>query len=449
MPKSFCLISLGCAKNFVDSEEIAGSLIKEGYIFRAAPEGSRVAVINTCAFLHDARLEALDAIRKIVRIKKDNRTKLETIILTGCLTSYYTKATLKKIIPEIDLIVPFKDVERIPVFLQNKKSAQNNTFYTAKHIFTGNDRFITGPPHSVYVKIAEGCNNRCSYCMIPFLRGRLRSKSIEDIVSEVRAYQKLGAKEINIIAQDTTAYGKDRYGRYMLVPLLEKISRVKGLAWIRLLYAQPARITDELIKLIAAEEKICKYLDIPIQHIDKKILRTMRRTTPPEKIMGLYQTIREQIPSAVLRTTVMVGYPGEGDGEFSSLLAFLRQYPFERVGAFCFSPEKKTEAYHLGPRVRPEVARQRRDEIMNQQKALSLSFNKKLLGKKLEVLIDLSLRERDMLYGRYYGQAPEVDGGVYLPKSTGKPGDLIKVKIVGTGSYDLLGVKPGMGDKKA
>ncbi|HHU76112.1 MAG TPA: 30S ribosomal protein S12 methylthiotransferase RimO [Firmicutes bacterium] len=440
MSRSFCLISLGCAKNYVDSEEIAGSLIRRGYTIGPAPDKSRVAIINTCAFLHIARQEALETIRKIVQIKKDSGTKLEIIILTGCLTNYYSKAVLTKIVPEIDLIVQFKDAPLIPLYLQNKLFPQiNNTYNTQNNTFMWGDRFIIGPPHSVYVKIAEGCNNRCSYCLIPFLRGKLRSKSIGDIVSEVKAYRKLGAKEINIIAQDTTAYGKDRYGRYMLVPLLREISRIKGLRWIRLLYAQPSRVTDELIELIAGEEKICKYLDIPIQHIDKKILRMMGRPTRPEKIMQLYERIRGKIPSAVLRTTVMVGYPGEGEKEFYGLLNFLEQYPFERLGTFCFSPERRSSAYYQGPKVPPQVARLRKQEIMVKQKDLSRSFNRKLLGKNIEVLIDSRWQEKNMSFGRYYGQAPEVDGKVILPKSMGKPGDIVRVKVTGIGDYDLLG----------
>lgn len=436
MQKSFFLISLGCAKNFVDSEEIAGSLIKEGYLLSSVPGESQVAIVNTCAFLHDARLEALETVKKMVDIKKDPASRLNTIILTGCLTNYYKETALKKIIPEIDLVVPFKHAHLIPLYLRNKKLPPVNT---RKRTFTKNDRFITGSPHSVYVKIAEGCNNRCSYCLIPFIRGKLRSKPVEDIVSEVKALQKLGAKEINIIAQDTTAYGKDRYGKFMLVPLLQRISLIKGLKWIRLLYAQPARITADLINLIAGEEKICKYLDIPIQHIDPKILRMMGRTDTPEKIVALYQTIREKIPSSVLRTTVMVGYPGEGEEEFSNLLAFLERYPFERVGVFPFSPERKTAAYSQRPRVRPQVALQRVHEIMIRQKALSQLFNRKLVGKNLEVLVDSCDGKKKMLQGRYQGQAPEVDGKVFIPKSTGKPGEFIQVKINGYGAYDLLG----------
>lgn len=435
MPKQFCLVSLGCAKNFVDSEEIAGILIKEGYRLNLDPEEAQVAIVNTCAFLHEARLEALDTVKRMAAIKKNPGTKLKTIILIGCLTGYYKESVIKKMIPEIDLVVPFNKAFLIPLFLEKDNIASKNW----KRTSLKNNRFITGSPHSVYVKIAEGCDNRCSYCLIPFLRGKLRSKPVGDIIAEVKAYQKLGAKEINIIAQDTTAYGKDRYGKHMLVPLLQEISRIKGLKWIRLLYAQPARITNELIELIAQEEKICKYLDIPIQHIDGKILRMMGRTTAPEKIITLYHTIRERIPGSVLRTTVMVGYPGEGEREFHNLLTFLQRYPFERVGAFRFSPERRTRAYYQGPRVKPQVALKRWQEIMIEQKRRSRLFNRKLLGETLEVLVDSYDREKKMLCARFAGQAPDVDGKVYLPEAAGRPGEIIRVKITGCGAYDLLG----------
>lgn len=435
MPKQFCLVSLGCAKNFVDSEEIAGILIKEGYRLNPDPEEAQVAIVNTCAFLHEARLEALDTVKRMAAIKKNPGTKLKTIILIGCLTGYYKESVIKKMIPEIDLVVPFNKAFLIPLFLEKDNIASKNW----KRTSLKNNRFITGSPHSVYVKIAEGCDNRCSYCLIPFLRGKLRSKPVGDIIAEVKAYQKLGAKEINIIAQDTTAYGKDRYGKHMLVPLLQEISRIKGLKWIRLLYAQPARITNELIELIAQEEKICKYLDIPIQHIDGKILRMMGRTTAPEKIITLYHTIRERIPGSVLRTTVMVGYPGEGEREFHNLLTFLQRYPFERVGAFRFSPERRTRAYYQGPRVKPQVALKRWQEIMIEQKRRSRLFNRKLLGETLEVLVDSYDREKKMLCARFAGQAPDVDGKVYLPEAAGRPGEIIRVKITGCGAYDLLG----------
>ena len=422
MPKQFCLVSLGCAKNFVDSEEIAGILIKEGYRLNPDPEEAQVAIVNTCAFLHEARLEALDTVKRMAAIKKNPGTKLKTIILIGCLTGYYKESVIKKMIPEIDLVVPFNKAFLIPLFLEKDNIASKNW----KRTSLKNNRFITGSPHSVYVKIAEGCDNRCSYCLIPFLRGKLRSKPVGDIIAEVKAYQKLGAKEINIIAQDTTAYGKDRYGKHMLVPLLQEISRIKGLKWIRLLYAQPARITNELIELIAQEEKICKYLDIPIQHIDGKILRMMGRTTAPEKIITLYHTIRERIPGSVLRTTVMVGYPGEGEREFHNLLTFLQRYPFERVGAFRFSPERRTRAYYQGPRVKPQVALKRWQEIMIEQKRRSRLFNRKLLGETLEVLVDSYDREKKMLCARFAGQAPDVDGKVYLPEAAGRPGEFIR-----------------------
>ena len=434
MRKRFFLVSLGCAKNFVDSEEIAGAFIKDGYVLHNRPEESDLAVVNTCAFLRKARLEALKTVSGLVRLKNNPRSRLKTVVLTGCLTGYYDEPALMKMAPGLDLVVPFRYASLIPGFLRSGRFSQGvGDGYGSKN------RFLLTPPHSVYVKIADGCRNRCAYCLIPFLRGGLRSKPLDDIVSEVKAFRKLGAIEINIIAQDTTSYGIDLYGKYMLVPLLQRISRIKGLKWIRLLYAHPARVTDELLEQIAQEEKICKYLDIPVQHSDGKILRLMGRKTEPEKITDLYHMIRERLPAAVLRTTVMVGYPGEGEKEFNNLLNFLERHPFERVGAFQFSPEKKTRAYYQGPRVEGEVAQRRLQEVMAGQKQRSQRYNRRLLGQRMDVLVDFYDQEKRIFCGRSAGQAPDVDGKVYLPGFSGKTGDFVQVKIIGAGAYDLLG----------
>ena len=449
MREKFYLVSLGCAKNFVDSEEIAGAFIKDGYVIHNRPEESDLAVVNTCAFLREARLEALKTVSWLVRLKNKPQSRLKCVILTGCLTGYYDEPALMKMVPGLDLVVPFRHASLIPNLLhrndcsdRNDHNAHVNSLNNSDSLTDGysqKNRFLLAPPHSVYVKISDGCRNRCSYCLIPKLRGKLRSKPLDDIVAEVKALAKLGAKEVNIIAQDTTSYGIDLYGKYMLIPLLQNISRIKGLKWIRLLYAHPARITDDLLDLVAQEEKICKYLDIPIQHSDRKILHLMGRKTEPEEITDLYHVIRERIPSAVLRTTVMVGYPGEGEREFSNLLAFLERHPFERVGAFQFSPEKMTRAYYQGPRVEGDVAQRRLKEVMTLQKQRSQRFNHKLLGQRLDVIVDSYNQQKSMHYGRTAGQAPDVDGKVYLPGFNGRIGDITQVKIVGAGAYDLLG----------
>lgn len=436
--QKFSFISLGCAKNLVDSEEIIGSLIKKGYQLEPEIKNSELVFINTCAFLHEARLEALRTIKETGEIKKSGKSKLQKIVVVGCLVQYFSGEKIKKMVPEVDLLVPIKDYVNIPFLIEKQTSGRNSSGKPL--VQPVKSRFLSTSPHSVYIKIAEGCNNRCSYCLIPFLRGELHSKKIEDILSEVHTVQKLGAGEITLIAQDTTAYGLDLYGKLMLGELLQSLCKVDGIKWIRLLYTHPAHITDDLLKIIQKEPGICKYLDIPIQHINNKVLNLMGRKTSKEDIISLYTKIREMIPGVVMRTTVMVGFPGEGEQEFAELLTFLQKYPFERLGAFVFSPERGTTAFKMQDRVNNETARQRLNQIMNQQKKISLSFNRALLGKEVEVLVDSYNQKSNKAYGRLASQASEVDGKVIITGVHGvKSGDLINVKISGTGSYDLIG----------
>jgi ribosomal protein S12 methylthiotransferase len=435
--QKFSLISLGCAKNLVDSEEIIGSLIRKGYQLEQEVKNSELVIINTCAFLHEARLEALSTIKEMAEIKNSGKSKLQKIVVVGCFVQYFDKQKIKELVPEVDLIVPIKDYGKIPFLLEKKETVGCNGL---ENSLMQKNRFLSRSPHSVYIKIAEGCNNRCSYCLIPFLRGELRSKKIEDILSEVKAVRKLGAREINLIAQDTTAYGLDLYGKLMLGELLQSLCKLEGIEWIRILYTHPAHITDDLLEVIQKEPRICKYIDIPIQHISNKILKLMGRKTSKEDIISLYTKIRELVPGVVMRTTVMVGFPGEGEHEFAELLTFLRQHPFERVGAFVFSRERKTTAYKLPGRVSTETARQRLNQIMKQQKGISRNFNRILLGREVKVLVDFYDRIKNRAYGRIASQAPEVDGRVIITRVPGvRPGDLINVKITGTGSYDLIG----------
>jgi ribosomal protein S12 methylthiotransferase len=450
---SFSFISLGCAKNLVDSEEIIGSLIGKGYKLEPEVKESEIVIVNTCAFLHEARLEALDTIKELVAIKRLGKSKLRKIVVAGCLVQYLEWLKIKKTLPGVDLFVPLIEYRKIPslleALLERKKVARDNGTAGGGSpgefvIQTGRNRFLSGSTHSVYIKIAEGCNNRCSYCLIPFLRGGLQSRTIEDIVSEVKAVQKLGAVEINLIAQDTTAYGLDLYGKPMLGELLRQLCSLQSIKWLRILYAQPSHITDDLLEVIQSEPSICKYLDIPIQHINNKILRLMGRETVPGEIVSLYNKIRRMIPGIALRTTVMVGFPGEEESEFNELLTFLRQYPFEKLGAFIFSAERGAAAYNLPNRVKPEIAEKRLKQIMNQQKEISRNFNRSLLGQEVQVLIDNYEQHKNKAYGRMATQAPEVDGRVIITGPPGgvprvSPGDLVNVKITGTGSYDLIG----------
>ena len=363
--KTFSFISLGCAKNLVDSEEVIGCLQKLGYRLKSEIDGSAFVIINTCAFLKEAREEAIKTIKEMGKIKKSKGSQLEKIIVIGCIAQYYNEKEMKERVPEVDFVVPISRNHTIPLLVEKIFFPKKDL----KNLILPKNRFLSRPPHSVYIKISDGCDNRCSYCLIPSLRGKLCSKSIEDILYEVRAVQKLGAKEIILIAQDTTAYGLDLYGKQMIVTLLERLCGVKGIEWIRLLYTHPAHITGDLLKVIQNEPKICNYVDLPIQHINNKILRLMGRNTSKEEIIALYDQMRKTIPGIVLRTTVMVGYPGEGEQEFDELLDFLEKYHFERLGAFSFSAEKGTAAFQQGQKVDSETASQRLKKVMEKQKS--------------------------------------------------------------------------------
>ncbi|MGI6318563.1 MAG: 30S ribosomal protein S12 methylthiotransferase RimO [Dethiobacteria bacterium] len=436
LKKTFAFISLGCAKNLVDSEEIIGSLQSAGFQLKQNIKKASFAIINTCAFLKEARSEALKTLKEVALVKKNPKSQLKKIAVIGCLAQYYNEAQIKKLVPEIDLAVTIDNYHAIPDLLERMVSPRADI----KEVERVKRRFLSGSPHSVYIKIAEGCNNRCSYCLIPSLRGRLRSRSMGDILDEVKAVQKLGTREICLIAQDTTAYGLDYYGKGMIVELLKRLSAVKGIYWIRLLYAHPARVTKDLLNTIKEEPRICKYIDLPIQHISDKILRRMGRMSGKEKIVSLYNDIRDLIPDVTLRTTVMTGYPGEGEREFNELLNFLKEYPFERLGIFPFSPERGTRAFKQGHRVKTEVINQRLEKLLEQQKDISREFNRGLLGKRVEVMVDFPHPERNNAYGRLVSQAPEVDGKVVITGvSRVHPGDFLPVKISGVGTFDLLG----------
>lgn len=436
LKKTFAFISLGCAKNLVDSEEVIGGLQGAGFQLKQDIGKASFAIINTCAFLQEARSEALETINEVALVKKNPKTKLKKIAVIGCLAQYYNEAQIKQLVPEIDLVVSIDNYHTIPRLLEKMISPRDDI----KEVDYVKRRFLSGSPHSVYIKIADGCNNRCSYCLIPSLRGRLRSRSMEDILDEVKAVHKLGTREICLIAQDTTAYGLDYYGKGMIVELLKRLCDVKGIYWIRLLYAHPARVTKDLLTTIKEEPKICKYIDIPIQHINDKILRKMGRLSGKEKIVSLYNNIRDLIPDAALRTTVMTGYPGEGEREFNELISFLKEYPFERLGIFPFSPERGTRAFKHGHRVKNEVINQRLEKLLEQQKVISRGFNRSLLGKRVKVMIDITHPKRNNAYGRLVSQAPEVDGKVVVTGVSGvRPGDFLPVKISGAGTFDLLG----------
>ncbi|MFH0732685.1 MAG: 30S ribosomal protein S12 methylthiotransferase RimO [Candidatus Omnitrophota bacterium] len=432
------IVSLGCPRNMVDSEVMLGALKKAGYTIKMSAENCDIALINTCAFIEDAKQEAIDVILQAAKLKQEGKIKF--LIVAGCLAQRYHKALEKKI-PEVDAFLGTSDFDKITdavsTVLKNKKAtyvSEPTKIYTHKF-----PRLSLTPSYSTYIKIAEGCNNRCSYCAIYKIRGNYRSRPMDSIIKEIESITaKSEISELNIIAQDTTSYGSDIYGKYKLTDLLKKIAALKKAHWIRLLYTHPRHFTDELMDVIKNENAVCKYIDLPIQHISDTILEKMNRRTTKVQIESLINKIRKRIPGVVLRTSVIVGFPGETDAEFIQLLDFIKEVKFERLGAFIYSREEKTPAYNYKKQITGSIKRQRLDAIMKTQQEISEDVNKRWLGKTLEVLIDE--KDKDSFYiARSQYDAPEVDGVVYVKAKQAKPGEFLKVKITDTMEYDLTG----------
>jgi ribosomal protein S12 methylthiotransferase len=433
------IISLGCARNLVDSELIIGKLKSKGFVIVEDADSSDIVIINTCAFIEDAKREAIDIILKAVTLKKEKR--IRKLVVCGCLAQRYCEQ-LKKDIPEIDAILgvdDFKNISKaISSILRNEKFIAINP-PGAIHSDKDPRLFLT-PSHYAYVKVAEGCDNRCSYCAIYNIRGKLRSRPLSSIISEIKVFSsRMRRAEINIIAQDTTSYGMDRYGKFMLPKLLKKICRLKCAHWIRLLYTHPRHFTDELIDTIAEEHSICKYIDLPIQHISDKILSGMNRRINARQIESLIKKIRDRIPDVALRTSVIVGFPGETERDFNELLIFLRHTQFERLGAFIYSREEGTPAYNFKNQIATETKNKRLDKLMRLQQEVSKGVNKSFLGKTLEVLVE-ARSEKGIYTARTQYDAPEVDGTVFIhSKKSLRPGQFVDIEITDTLEYDLVG----------
>lgn len=444
--KSYAIISLGCPRNLVDSEVISGYLSACG-LKKVEPEcGADILLVNTCAFVESAREESVEAVLGAAELKKAGKTK--RIVVCGCLPQMY-KGNLSRSLPEADLIVGTGDVPRLPELIKGldgdheRSVVSKRPDYLYDHL---TPRKSLTPGHYAYVKISEGCSNRCSYCVIPDLRGAHRSRSIESVMEEVRRISRSGrVKEIEIVGQDTTLFGADRYGRPALAGLLRNISALdNGIEWIRLLYTHPAHYTDELIDAIASEEKICKYLDLPIQHISDRILRAMNRRVTKREISGLIRNLRRRIGGLTLRTSVIVGFPGETEREYKELVDFIKDTGFERLGAFTYSRERGTPASRLPRQVSDAVKRERLDGIMRIQQKISLSANRRFVGKTVDVLIDEKAALEDNKFeGRTRRDAPEIDGVVYVTGRGIKAGDICRVRITDALEYDLIGEKVG------
>ena len=430
------MVSLGCDKNRVDSELILGSINKHYEITNDAKEAD-IIIVNTCGFIESAKQESIDTILEMAEYK--NKYKCKMLIATGCLTQRYGDELLE-LIPEIDILMGVNDYMKlhrlILDFIKDQKRISSAT-YSDEGINEG-IRLLTTKQHTAYVRIAEGCNNFCTYCIIPKIRGKFRSRLEKNILDEVKMLVNNGVKEIILIAQDLTDYGVDIYGKRMLHDLISKISKVEGVEWIRLLYCYPEEITDELIEEIARNEKVVKYLDLPIQHISSSVLKQMGRRPNKEAIISKIDTLRNKVPGIALRTSLIVGFPGETDENFEELEKFLEDYKLENVGVFAYSQEEDTPAAKMECQVDEEVKIQRQKKLMAVQREVVKEQNKLKIGNIYDTIIDGNNGE--YYIGRSYEMAPEIDGLIYIKKE--KPlnlGDIVKVKIHDVMEYDLMG----------
>ena len=433
------LISLGCSKNLVDSEHFLGILInKKGFQFTENLEEADLIIVNTCGFIGDAKQESIDTILEIAEYKNRNLKKL---IVAGCLAQRYAQELMEEM-PEVDAIIGTGEIDKIEAVVdeifKEKRVIRSDSLEFLANAQT--ERVLTTYPHTAYLKIAEGCNRKCTYCIIPELRGRLRSRSVEDIVEEAKKLVSMGVRELNLLAQETTEYGIDRYGEKYLAKLLKELVKVEGIKWIRSYYMFPNSVTDELIETIRDEEKICNYFDIPIQHVAANVLQGMGRAKDATQMKNLLAKIRKEIPDASIRTTVIVGFPGETEDDFEELKEFIQEFRFDYVGVFKYSREEDTVAYDLPNQVDEEVKDRRYAELTNVQSQVAETKNRELIGKEVEVMIDgISSESEYMLEGRTRGQAFEIDGKVLTNDGTGKPGEIVKVLIEQNFEYDLLG----------
>ncbi len=434
------LVSLGCPKNLVDAEVMLGHLPPERFEIIVDESQADIIVVNTCSFINDAKEESVDTILEVADYKEQGRCRM--LIVSGCLPQRY-KEQLQDQLPEVDLFVGVSEGARIVELIDRHFGSDlpaleiGEPDYLYDHT---TPRVNSSPLYTSYVKIAEGCSNRCSYCIIPFLRGDLRSRSIASVVEEVRGLADQGVTEINLIAQDITAYGRDRHDGATLEALLRELVKVEGIVWIRLLYAYPEGVSDELIELMANEEKICKYLDLPLQHIDDDLLRQMNRRLGEADTRALLKRMRERIPDLTLRTSFIVGFPGETREQFDKLLKFVEEGHFERVGVFRYSREEGTPAAKFPNQVPAQTKKSRLNRLMKAQARVSFAKNRQLVGKVERVVIEGYSDETDLLLkGRSARQAPDIDGHYLITSGFANVGDYVQLKITDSSEYDLIG----------
>lgn len=434
------MVSLGCPKNLVDSEYILGLLAEHGYEITEEPGQAGVVIVNTCAFIRSAVEESIETVLELAELKKTGLC--QTLVVVGCLPQRY-KNDLAASLPEVDLFLGTGELATLPGLLEAppQSHAPGRGFWSRPGFVPAGPgpRLRSAPFFSAYLKIAEGCSNVCSYCLIPSLRGPLRSRPLSVLVEEATVLAESGVKELILIAQDTTAYGRDLASGHDLARLLTELAQVQGLEWLRVMYAYPAGITENLIKVMAALPKVCPYLDLPLQHVSPSVLARMRRPGPTD-LLGLIFRLRRDIPGLTLRTTMMTGFPGETDQDFELLMDFISQARFDRLGVFKFSPEEGTPAAKASGQIAQQVKENRRVRLMARQKRISREINEAMIGRIIPVLVEGLSPETDLLLaGRSQGQAPDIDGLVYINEGTASPGEIRPVLITAAHDYDLVG----------
>ena len=433
-------ISLGCDKNLADSEEMLGLLTAGGHEITDDETQADAIVINTCCFIKDAKEESVETILEMAEYKKTG--SCHALVGTGCMAQRYQKEIIQEV-PEVDAVLGTTSYGDIVKALE--EAAAGNHFEEFRDIDylpdTGSKRVLTTGGHFGYLKIAEGCDKHCTYCIIPKLRGRFRSVPMERLVAQAEDMAEQGVKELILVAQETTVYGKDLYGKKSLHILLKKLCEIRGIRWIRVLYCYPEEIYDELIETIRDEKKICHYLDIPIQHASDRILKRMGRRTSKQELIDIIGKLRKEIPDIVLRTTLITGFPGETEEDHEELKEFVDEMEFDRLGVFTYSPEENTPAAEMADQVPEEVKEERRDELMELQQEISYDRGQDRIGQELLVMIEGKVADESAYIGRTYGDAPKVDGYIFV--QTGEllmTGDFAKVRVTGALEYDLIGV---------
>lgn len=430
------MVSLGCSKNQVDAERLLARIEKGGYEICADASQCDVVIVNTCGFIEDAKRESIETILEFAQLKTSGT--LRALVVTGCLAERYREQVAAEI-PEADVVLGIGCNADILGAIEKALHGEKTVAFGEKEALSlEGERVLANEPYFAYLKVAEGCDNRCSYCAIPLIRGRFRSRPMENIVAEAERLVARGVTELNVVAQDTTRYGEDLYGRLALPELLEKLCRVDGVRWVRVLYCYPERITDRLLDVMAREEKIVKYMDIPIQHVSGRILSLMNRRGDAESLAALMEKIRARVPSVVLRTTLITGFPTETQGEFEQLCEFVQRVRFERLGCFAYSVEEDTPAALMDGQLDEEEKRRRAQIVMEQQYGVMEAFNRSQIGRRLTVAVEG--REGRLWYGRSYMDAPDIDSRVYFSgHGPYRSGDYVEVEIDGVEGYDLKG----------